>query len=495
MKLKRFLSLALVFVMMFSIAGCNPAVTVEDLDVPTYEDAGEMMLRVDLPPNMSSREQMELYKDCGFNTIPLTEDFFSASDVEPYIKAMEVYEQKLKEFNDGIIEDEPTEPTKPKYIEALELCEELGIDVLIRPHSSYVEWYPDGHIGEPNYFEQFFSNFDFRDYPAVKGFMLVDEPSWGKVTDLANRYLDWFNNEYGGDRDGDGAIDYEVFVNHLGPGSTAWKDNYSKTKTYDEFINHYNDNFLSKLNSANKTLSYDGYYLRNDGVSNYVSSGWLLGNLKMRNYADKFGIDFGAYIQCFTGYSDLRDLTSYADFSFQVYNYLAFGAKRLSYYGYRDFPPESHLMEGGEPRQKWYWVQEVNELIKKIDGIIYNFDFEGLYTSVGTGSFFETNEAFDLVRNEVGYIKSLNDVKAFTSKYDTFTTQFKDKDGRKAFMLVNYEEPSVDHTNKVEMKFENADGILYYRNGERFVEVLKEKTFTVDLKPGEGIFMMPLYKK
>jgi hypothetical protein len=47
----------------------------------------------------------------------------------------------------------------------------------------------------------------------------------------------------------------------------------------------------------------------------------------------------------------------------------------------------------------------------------------------------------------------------------------------------------------VEMKFENADGILYYRNGERFVEVLKEKTFTVDLKSGEGIFMMPLYKK
>ena len=35
--------------------------------MPTYQDAGEMVLRVDLPPNMSDREQMELYKECGFN--------------------------------------------------------------------------------------------------------------------------------------------------------------------------------------------------------------------------------------------------------------------------------------------------------------------------------------------------------------------------------------------------------------------------------------------
>ena len=43
--------------------------------------------------------------------------------------------------------------------------------------------------------------------------------------------------------------------------------------------------------------------------------------------------------------------------------------------------------------------------------------------------------------------------------------------------------------------FEDADGILYYRDGDPIVEVLQNKTFNIDLKPGEGVFMIPLYKK
>lgn len=493
MKLKRLFSIALVFVMAFSIVGCNKTLSIEDLSVPTYQDAGKMVLRVDLPPNMSDRAQMELYKECGFNTIPLTEDFFSADKVAPYMEELKAYNTALASW-DGKEETKPIEPEKPKYIQALELCGEIGIDVFIRPHcGQYVAYAPEKEIDNDNYFEKFFYNFDFHDYPAVKGFMVADEPTWGQVTDLANRYMPWFNENYGGDRDGDGEADYELFVNLLASGSTVWKDKYSQTKTYEEFMTHYHDDFLSKANSKNKTISFDAYVLNNDGINNYVSKTFLFNCYNMRNYADKYNMDLGAYVQCFTGYSTLRDPASFADFAFQVYTYLAFGVNRLSYYGYRDYPPESHLVEGGVPRQKWYWVKEINAIIDKLDGLLANFDWQGVYTNVGTGSFFEINDTFDMIKN--GSLKSLNGIKSVTSKGDSFVTHFKDKDSRDAFMLVNYEEPSIDKTNKVTMEFEDADGIMYYRDGEPIVEVLNNKTFSIDLKAGEGIFMIPLYKK
>ena len=62
-------------------------------------------------------------------------------------------------------------------------------------------------------------------------------------------------------------------------------------------------------------------------------------------------------------------------------------------------------------------------------------------------------------------------------------------------MLVNYEEPSIKHNNKVTMTFDKADGVLYYKDGDPVVAGLKNKTFTIDLEPGEGVFIIPLYKK
>ena len=487
MKFKKVCCLALAFATFATFTACQTEneVKAEDLIIPTYEDAGEMMLRADLPPNASSREQMELYKECGFNAIPLTEDNFSAAEVAPYMEELKKYNEALVQWN-GAEETKPIEPKKPDYIKALELCEELDIDALIRPHSKYTAKAPDSVVGQPNYFEEYFYNTDFRNYPAVKGFMVCDEPTYGQVTDLINRYLPWFNENYGGEN-------FELLINHNGPHSSAWKDSFSKTKTYEEFINYYNDGFLSKLNSVNKTLSFDTYVLYNDGANNYVHDTFLSSCLDVRKYAEQFGVDFGGYIQCFTGYSTLRDPSSYADFTFQVGTYLAFGAKRLSFYGYRDNLPEKHIVTGGEPNQKWYWVQDVNTMIKKLDGILFNFDWEGIYTNIGTGSFFAVNEAFEAIKNED--LDSLSGVKTFSSKYDAIVGQFKDGNGNNGFMLVNYEEPSLTTTNKVTMTFDTADGVLYYRNGEPVVEALKNKTFSIDLAAGEGVFVIPLYTK
>ena len=176
---------------------------------------------------------------------------------------------------------------------------------------------------------------------------------------------------------------------------------------------------------------------------------------------------------------------------------MAFGAKRLSFDGYRTWAAsdrtEIHLVDGGVPNAKWYMTKDVIAMIKKLDGVLYNFEWDGIYTNLGTGSFFDTNEAFEAIKSDD--LDTLRGVKSFKSKYDTIAGQFKDKDGNDGFMIVNYEEPSIKHDNKVTMTFENADGVLYYRNGEPTVEGLANKTFTIDLKPGEGVFIIPVYKK
>lgn len=476
MKLKKVLSVIMAATICFSAVGCSSSsgggsstpVDVADLVVPTFEDAGEMSLRVDLPPNQSSREQMEVYKECGFNLIPMTEDFFSAEAVADW---------------DG------SEETKPDYIKALEICEDLGIDVWIRPHSNHVQKgaTADVPVEGPNYFEKFFSNIDFRDYPAVKGFFFCDEPVYSQLHDLKNRYLPWFNENYGDQ-------EYEFHVNFLGAGSTIWKDSQeSFTMVYDDYVGYYINDILSNAEAKNKTFGIDTYPLDFDGTSNVLGENYLRMTLDSKIRAKAKGWMTNAYVQCFTGYGSLRDPKTYSDISFQVYTYLACGVERMYYYGYRSHGTETHIYDGGEPNEKWYFVQHANQVLKKFDGVYFNFEWEGLFANVGTGSRLAEPEHFELIKNMD--LDSLRGVKSFKSKYDTIVGQFKDGDGNDGFMLVNYEEPSKTRTNKTTIEFDNADGVLIYRDGDPEVIGLANHTFTIDLDPGEGVFIVPLYKK
>ena len=169
---KRAICMALAATFAFSLVGCDTegeTVNINDLYIPTYEDNGQHYRTISaMPPNMSIKEQAQLYKDAGFNAVPYTEDFFPASDVATL-------------GEDSV------------YIKGLKICEELGIDAYIRPHSSYTSELP---TNEPCYYEEMFSTIDFRDYPAVKGFFVVDEPKYAQLEDLENRYLKWFNENF-----------------------------------------------------------------------------------------------------------------------------------------------------------------------------------------------------------------------------------------------------------------------------------------------------------
>ena len=60
-------------------------------------------------------------------------------------------------------------------------------------------------------------------------------------------------------------------------------------------------------------------------------------------------------------------------------------------------------------------------------------------------------------------------------------------------MLVNYTDPYYDLDNTVTVQFKDAKALLMYRFGEKHVVPLKKDgTYTFELYPGEGRFIIPL---
>lgn len=462
MKNKKSLSLVCSIVILCScfFGACGGNTKVEDLYVPEYEKGATMRVMADLPPDASNKASLELYKSAGFTAIPITEDFFSAADVAKYGETS-------------------------KYIRALNNCEEVGLEAFIRPHSSYVS---KTLTTDPNYYESYFSTIDFHDYPAVKGFYMVDEPVYSQFQDLETRYVSWFNNNYG---DGNYEIMANLFACHNAMAYAA-----ESNITYDDYATRFLD-ILNSSKSRQKYHSIDYYTLRIDGTSTFMYETNLLAHIDAATRAANYGFGFAAYVQAFGGEGDgntYRLPTSFGEINWGLYNILQFGASQIKYFGYRDFEQGNLtcMITEGEPNERYYWVKQANENLKKFEHVLLAYQWQHIYTNVGTGSRLAVNEAFEYVRS---YVKPITDVEKVVSKYDITLNEFKDKDNNKAFMLFNYDDPIYKRKNKVVLNFGNADGVMYYRNGESNIETLTNHEWSVELDSGEGIFVIPLYKK
>ena len=465
---KKTACLALAALTVFSAVGCGDnggggtVANLEDLYIPTYVDNGETVRTLTcLPPNYSSRDQVEMYVAAGMNAAYYAEDFLQASDVA------------VNGENSG-------------YIKGLRLCEEYGLDVIIYPHGSYVS---DQPTTGPNYYEQFFSTIDFRDYPAVKGFFVVDEPTYGQLVDTESRYLTWFNENYG-----DGT--YEFWSNLFSRYVTNWKKGDYKDKTYDDYAGHYLST-LSRANSINKHFSIDYYTLRKTDGGIYMADTNLMAHVDAATRAKNAGVKFSAYVQAFGGYADdtsYREPTTYAEIDWGVNNLLCLGASTLQFFCYREYKKDklSGMLTDGVPNERYYWVQQTIANLRKWEHVYLNFKWDHMYTNVGTGSRDAVNPAFEYVRS---VIKPITGVSAVKSKYDVTMNEFTDGDGNKAFMLCNYDEPKLERKNKVTVTMKDAGGVLYYRNGEPTTALLENGKFEIELEAGEGVFVIPLYKK
>ncbi len=458
LNLKKTICLVLAALTVFGATGCD-SWKLKSLYIPEYEDAGQRFRTMaDIPPNPTNREQLQLYKDAGFNAMPYDEGFVKAEDVVRYGE-------------------------DSTYIQGLKVCEEYGIDAFIRPHKDYVSYVP---TTEPCYYEKYFSDIDFRDYPAVKGFCVVDEPSLGQVQDVGDRYLTWFNENYGGEG-------YEFFSNLYHADHAQYPDRVGPS--YDAYAETYLS-ILERSQSVNKHYSIDFYTLRKNEDGNYMYANNLQCHADAATRAKAHNMDFGAYVQVFgaTSGASYRVPTTFNEVDWGVNNILAFGATTLKFFCYREYKRDNLLgmLTDGEPNERYYWVQESLQTLEKWDHVMLSYNWDHIYTNVGTGSKFATNPAFELVRN---IVKPITDVETVRSKYDLVLSEFTDGEENKAVMLFNYDDPVLQRKNKTVLTFKEAQGVLYYRNGEPTTGLLKDGKFEIELESGEGVFVIPLYKK
>lgn len=292
---------------------------------------------------------------------------------------------------------------------------------------------------------------------AFKGYFLQDEPSLSNIsyTYEAVKSFKKYSSA-------------EPFVNLL-PGGL--KDFYNgKDKRYENYINYYFEN-IAPLTGF---VSFDDYVLNDNGIS--VTH---LANLNMLAQKCKTGgYDLRTFIRASENSSNgHRAITCAEDLSFQIYANLAFGATDVSYFTYDGLVDKQTLTATALA----LYAKKVNREILSFGKEYRSFKWSGVtYYDYG-----EQNEAFALL----GSSGSVRGVSSIVSTGDALMGAF-EKGENNAYIVMNYADPIRGGRTQTRIIFENATHAVVYKNGLRAVRKLNNGKLTLDLKAGEGTFII-----
>lgn len=292
---------------------------------------------------------------------------------------------------------------------------------------------------------------------AFKGYFLQDEPSLSNIsyTYEAVKSFKKYSSA-------------EPFVNLL-PGGL--KDFYNgKDKRYENYINYYFEN-IAPLTGF---VSFDDYVLNDNGIS--VTH---LANLNMLAQKCKTGgYDLRTFIRASENSSNgHRAITCAEDLSFQIYANLAFGATDVSYFTYDGLVDKQTLTATALA----LYAKKVNREILSFGKEYRSFKWSGVtYYDYG-----EQNEAFALL----GSSGSVRGVSSIVSTGDALMGAF-EKGENNAYIVMNYADPISGGRTQTRIIFENATHAVVYKNGLRAVRKLNNGKLTLDLKAGEGTFII-----
>lgn len=394
--------------------------------------------------------------------------------------------------------------------------QDRGIDVQIQLHEDLL-------IAGYNVFTEVYPNINFNDYPSVKGFFIADEPTWAQIDIIDTVYRPWFNANYGNS-------DMEFYVNlfssysdSIGPirdadGNILTDANgdkfYSASATPEQeevCYNAYVQKWLTvfeNIQSNTKYFTIDSYPLRDnqpghlslpnaalpEGYERNIVDGWLSSTYRAASNAKAESLPFGAYIQAFDMGNSLAPTATYrlpttlAEIKWQAYMYIAFGAKKLVYFGYDSQTNGTFIVDDGA---LYNLVKETNAELLKVDHVFAAFEtWVGVKTFLGTGS--QSNAAFEKIAGVE--LDNLTGVSSVTASRDLVVGEMVDGNGNHGYMLVGYDDPFNGNQTEVSMTFDGAKGVIIYRNGQRSLsEDLVNGQFTVTLEAGEGVFVIPVY--
>lgn len=366
-------------------------------------------------------------------------------------------------------------------MEALEICASLGLGYLVRDWTFYGAFTKASQlikiaIDSGKTLSEIME-YMFRDenpclsHANYLGHYLADEPNTSQMNDLLPVVKKYKKLVPHGDS----------FFNLLPMYATNEQMGVTSAQGYEGYIDHYCKDIGKELGY----ISYDFYPYSLAGVNKYYLRNFEI----VADRAKRNDLDFRLYIQAGgLGGPNSRSVYGPEDYRHQMYTALAYGVRYFIYFTYAEFanePHESLLDINGNRTNRYYYAQEVNNEIHKLEDVMLSFDWDSAMIKNGYN---------DTKNIEFTYLQNVREshprIKDYSVSRATLTGCFKDKAGRDGFMFVNYADPYRRVKDEITVNFNDTSLLLVYEKGEE--KIVYGNSYTFTLTPGEGRFIIPL---
>ena len=467
-----------------SLMGCK--YNVNRLDVPTYTSEE----RVDF--TAYSGPTVENWSGASKNVNTITEYHYGKLAEAGFTKVLALHEGGKYAGNPDpfVAVANKSRRATEDALRALEQAEKFGIKYYVRDWNFYGFCREMENLGiSPEQYETvieqiFGEDNQYINHPAYGGNFAFDEPSIAELetiktqVELYKKYVPH----------GEPMINlFPAYVSGVAMGNG----------TYGEYVSRYFEDIAPMVGY----VSYDFYPFKKEKYTGSNLKTLYLFNLELMATKCKetrnteTPVELRTFIQTVGDFTGLRSMSSIADFRFQIYCALAYGSREIIYYTYAGKNDDTEDQDWallnyvtGEYNWTYDCAKTVNNEVHAFEEVYLNFDWEG--TMYYNSDPMVDNQNF---ANLVHASDSHPRIKSFEGTQDTLMTYYKDKGGNDAFMIVNMTDPYYQLDDKVTVKFKDAKGLLMYRNGQKIIVPLGwDKTYTFNLYPGEGRFVIPL---
>jgi len=326
---------------------------------------------------------------------------------------------------------------------------------------------------------------DYKDHPALAGFCLRDEPGVGDFSRL--KKLTAACLEAAPDKMP--AINlFPMYANSDQLGCSS----------YQEHIDRYADEL------ALDTISYDFYPLYGPNGETWIQDNYLRNFEIVAQACKRTGCDMWYFIQTLAFNYILRD-PSVEDIRWQIYVAMSFGAKVIQLFTYGtpgngdEYFEDSMIDREGNATRRYYDVQRVIKEMNAFTGYYVPYKWEGVIAKrnglntcerdievVFPGYTFRShlNGTYMELDHELDRFSPVAD---FNGEYPVLMGCFSQGE-KKAFTLVNMEDPGRKQKNKVSVAFDAPKTLMVHgKDGSAKIEVPAVWETVLDF--GEGVFV------
>ena len=436
----------------------------------------------DLPPDPMDREGLLHYKDIGFNVCLLTED-------------------DVKLVEGGTVSRD--------YKKAIRNIADAGMQVWIRNMFNDPDYFTsEGVTAGSNYgrayeMEPRCITDEFSEFPAVTGFYMADEAYMYRLPERVNveqihpesykfasfdqlcRLVDWKNKYY------PAAF---FHMNHVP--SQSW-DHYlprnGEIYNYEDFLTEYANTILKRLKGCGRSLCLDNYpfigekYMEKDYLFDLMTAAKVTRAYNAQAKPEDQAV-FGICLQTFEAKGMMddrrRDITMPEEVTLQMYVGMALGARLFEYFAYRSYYHEVIGILAPDGRDRLYHiVKTASDRAAFFEPVLSQYESLGAY--MVPGNRYSDNTAAMITARDL-FCKPY--AIGVQGECDTLVGCLK-RGGEKAYMLVNYTDPTRNRTNTVTLSGITTE-LTLYKDGKRSALKAEDGSVTITLEPGNCAFVV-----